>query len=193
MFNSEFICFHENRKYWCSYVRMLGGVRSTVCTVSVVVFACMPRIFGVSNILDVKETVLVKLGLLFFNLNVIAVLISASSLIICNYSSRKLWVFIQFVGACARPRVCVLRLFLYCLIGPFASVLNNVYSCRFSMICGGIVSTSGFMLGAFAPTLDWMIVTCGVLVGTTSVLTKTGLVTEFLFVICWQAANKINK
>lgn len=50
-------------------------------------------------------------------------------------------------------------------VGLLAGVLNNKVSCRTSIVLGGSLSTVGFAAGAFVTSLDWMIVTCGVLVG----------------------------
>ncbi|KAL4230168.1 hypothetical protein ACF0H5_010553 [Mactra antiquata] len=54
---------------------------------------------------------------------------------------------------------------LLCFSAPLGGVLNNRFSCRFSIVIGGIFTTAGFALSAFVPTLDWMIVTSGALVG----------------------------
>ncbi|KAL4230695.1 transmembrane transport [Mactra antiquata] len=54
---------------------------------------------------------------------------------------------------------------LLCLTSPIGGIINNSFSCRVAIVSGAIVSTAGLALSAFMPSLDWMIVTAGTLVG----------------------------
>ncbi|XP_053404384.1 monocarboxylate transporter 12-like [Mercenaria mercenaria] len=52
---------------------------------------------------------------------------------------------------------------LLCFAAPLGGVINNRFSCRVSIILGGVLSTTGFATSAFVPSIDWMIVTAGVM------------------------------
>ncbi|WAR28134.1 MOT10-like protein [Mya arenaria] len=59
---------------------------------------------------------------------------------------------------------------LLCFLGPVAGILNNLFSCRFSIVLGGVFTSVGFASSAFVPSLDWVIFTAGVLVGVVLIL-----------------------
>lgn len=54
------------------------------------------------------------------------------------------------------------------MTAPIGSVINNIYSCRVSIMLGSVLMTTGLASSAFVPNLDWMILTCGVLLGKVS-------------------------
>ncbi|XP_063428321.1 monocarboxylate transporter 12-like [Mytilus trossulus] len=56
---------------------------------------------------------------------------------------------------------------LLSLIGPLASMLINIYSCRMTMIVGGIVMFIGFVSSFFAShNLNYILITYGIIAGT---------------------------
>ncbi|KAL4230697.1 hypothetical protein ACF0H5_011073 [Mactra antiquata] len=54
---------------------------------------------------------------------------------------------------------------LLCLACPLGGAINKRCSCRLTIVTGAIISTLGFTLSAFMPSLDWLIFTAGTLVG----------------------------
>ncbi|KAH3809527.1 hypothetical protein DPMN_137900 [Dreissena polymorpha] len=65
---------------------------------------------------------------------------------------------------------------LLCFLGPFAGGLNNKFSCRFSIVIGGFLTSVGCCASALASSLDVIIVTAGVLVGAGFGIASSGLI-----------------
>ena len=56
----------------------------------------------------------------------------------------------------------------YSLItAPVCGILINKFSCRTSIVAGGIITAMGYTISAFVESLDVTILTAGVLVGKT--------------------------
>ncbi|XP_052784451.1 monocarboxylate transporter 13-like isoform X1 [Mya arenaria] len=70
---------------------------------------------------------------------------------------------------------------LLCFLGPVAGILNNLFSCRFSIVLGGVFTSVGFASSAFVPSLDWVIFTAGVLVGTGYGMSSSGIICSLGF------------
>ena len=51
------------------------------------------------------------------------------------------------------------------LAGPITSGLVNKFGCRVVTIAGSVIAATGFILGSFAPNLEILIFTYGVLGG----------------------------
>lgn len=51
------------------------------------------------------------------------------------------------------------------LTGPITSGLVNKFGCRVVTITGSVIAATGFILGSFAPNIDILILTYGVLGG----------------------------
>ena len=49
--------------------------------------------------------------------------------------------------------------------GPIVSGLVNRFGCRSVAMAGSVLASTGFMLGSFAPNLELLILTYGVLGG----------------------------
>ena len=56
------------------------------------------------------------------------------------------------------------------IVGPFSSVLVNRFSCRFTLITGGMTMFTGFILSYFAvDSLDFLLLTYGIIAGKTCI------------------------
>ena len=55
--------------------------------------------------------------------------------------------------------------FIFIYAGIFASKVVNRYSCRVTMLIGGILMTVGLAVAAFVPSLNLVIVSYGVIAG----------------------------
>lgn len=56
-------------------------------------------------------------------------------------------------------------LFPFVLTGMVAGPLNNKFGGRVTLIIGGLLSASGYMLSAFATSVEYLIATMGILAG----------------------------
>ncbi|XP_048520513.1 monocarboxylate transporter 3 isoform X2 [Dendroctonus ponderosae] len=54
---------------------------------------------------------------------------------------------------------------MYLSAGPLVSALTNKFGCRAVCIAGALISTSAFILSAFCPTVNWLMLVYGVIGG----------------------------
>ena len=57
--------------------------------------------------------------------------------------------------------------FITSITAPVCGMLINKFSCRTSIVAGGIITAVGYTISAFVDSLDVTILTAGVLVGKT--------------------------
>lgn len=73
------------------------------------------------------------------------------------------------------------------LCAPLGSVVSNHLSCQVGIMLGGLLASTGFILGSFATNLKHLYLTLGVLTG--SAAHSWGLCVEPLRVRCLDAAH----
>lgn len=63
------------------------------------------------------------------------------------------------------PQAFLLNLFIICFEAPLGSVVSNHLSCQVGIMLGGLLASTGLILGSFATSLKHLYLTLGVLTG----------------------------